>query len=378
MLMDDQALTQAVLDHIAAGSTDTGTGSWREPVEHYVSRARFDEELRALRALPAVLCPSAALAEPGAYVAREALGASLLAVRDLGGQVRVFRNACRHRGMEVARGTGCTKALACPYHGWTYGLDGGLRHVPHADGFPDVERSDRGLVEVGAVERHGLVFVNQDGPATLPEEIHEIDGLLAPEHAFAGVDEQTEPANWKILTETFLEGLHIRFLHRSTFFPVQYDNTNVVERFGPHSRVTFPYRAVTRLADRPPSERSIEGKLTLVHHLFPNAVVATFPGLRLLFVLEPLAPDETRIVTYAFSTSGPTDAVRPPGDRATGERPLLLDGGDEDFDAARSVQRGLATGANAFLEFGLYESAIGHFHHHLDRAVERIRQEATA
>jgi choline monooxygenase len=370
MLKDDQALAQAALDHIAAGSTDTGTGSWREPVQHYLSRERFDEELRALRTLPTVLCPSAALAVPGAHVARAALGVSLLAVRDLDGHVRVFRNACRHRGMEVGRGTGCAKALVCPYHGWTYGLDGGLRHVPHAEGFPDVDRSDRGLVEIGAVEAHGLVFVSPDGPATLPPEIHEIDGLVAPpDHTFVGVDEQTEPANWKILTETFLEGLHIRFLHRATFFPVQYDNTNVVEHFGPHSRVTFPYRAVTRLADRPPAERRIDGKLTLVYHLFPNAVVATFPGLRLLFVLDPVAPAETRLVTFAFSTSA-GGAAPPSGGEPRGERPLLLDGVDEDFDAARSVQRGLARGANEFLEFGLYESAIGHFHRHLDRAIE--------
>jgi phenylpropionate dioxygenase-like ring-hydroxylating dioxygenase large terminal subunit len=186
------------------------------------------------------------------------MGVPLVAVRDLRGQVRTFRNACRHRGMEVARGAGCAKALVCPYHGWTYGLDGGLRHLPHADGFPDVDRSVRGLVEVPAVERHGLVFVTQDGPSALPDEI---DGLIAHDHDFSGVSEQTEAANWKILTETFLEGLHIRFLHRHTFFPVQYDNTNVVEHFGPHSRVTFPFRNITRLADQPPAERSIEDKL---------------------------------------------------------------------------------------------------------------------
>ena len=376
MLKDDQTLAQAVLDHITAGSTDTGTASWREPVANYRDRHRFDAELRALRRAPAVLCPTASLAEPGAYLAREALGVSLLAVRDRDGRVRAFRNACRHRGMEVARGTGCAKALTCPYHGWTYGLDGGLRHVPHAAGFPDVDRATRGLVEVATVERHGLVFASQDGTEAEPPEIDEIAGLLTG-HTLAGVNEQTEPANWKIVTETFLEGLHIRFLHRDTFFPVQYDNTNVVEHFGPHSRVTFPYRAVARLADRPPAERRVDGKVTLVHHLFPNAVVATFPGLRLLFVLEPMTPAETRIVTYSFTPPAAlptpptpptsTDAEPPPG-----ERPLLLDGGDEDFAAARSVQRGLATGANEYLEFGLYESAIAHFHRHLDRAVTEV------
>lgn len=73
-------------------------------------------------------------------MAREAAGVPLVAMRGTDGQVRAFRNACRHRGMEVARGTGCTRAFTCSYHGWTYDLEGRLRHIPHEAGFPGFDR----------------------------------------------------------------------------------------------------------------------------------------------------------------------------------------------------------------------------------------------
>ena len=71
-------------------------------------------------------CPSAALAEIGAYVARDAALTPVVAIRGADGVARAFRNACRHRGVQLVDGAGCRKALTCRYHGWTYGLDGRL------------------------------------------------------------------------------------------------------------------------------------------------------------------------------------------------------------------------------------------------------------
>jgi len=79
------------------------------------------------RRQPTLFCPSAALPDPGSYLARDAAGTALLAVRGRDGRVRVFRNACRHRGVQVAEGEGCRTAFVCPYHQWVYGLDGCLR-----------------------------------------------------------------------------------------------------------------------------------------------------------------------------------------------------------------------------------------------------------
>jgi phenylpropionate dioxygenase-like ring-hydroxylating dioxygenase large terminal subunit len=271
--------------------------------------------------------------------------------------------------MQVATGTGCARSLVCGYHGWTYALDGRLRHVPHDDAFPDLDRATRGLVEVPAVEQDGLMLVRLDGPGADAPTPGPWSGLVDGEGlTYAGSADSVEPVNWKVLTETFLEGLHIGFLHRDTFFPVQYDDLNVVEFEGPYSRVTFPYRNVERLADRDPSTWDVGHRLTYVHSLFPNAVVATFPGQHLLFVLEPEAVDRTRFTTYRFA-KGDAAAAASTGE---GEGDSLVGrGGAEDFMAARSVQRGLAAGANQVLTFGRHESAIAHFHRHLDAAVEQ-------
>src|SRR4030095_1489256 len=92
------------------------------------------------------------------YVARDAAGTPILAVRGGDGRVRAFHNACRHRGAQLADGSGCQKAFVCRYHGWTYGLDGRLRHVPHEDGFPGLHKTTRGLAPGEATEMRCLVF----------------------------------------------------------------------------------------------------------------------------------------------------------------------------------------------------------------------------
>jgi phenylpropionate dioxygenase-like ring-hydroxylating dioxygenase large terminal subunit len=371
-LADDPTVVQRILDHIDNKTTDLGEGTWREPVEHYRSEARFAlERSRVLRRYPTGFCPSAALPTPGSYVAREVAGTPLVAVRGSDGEVRAFRNACRHRGTQLAEGTGCEQALVCRYHGWTYNLDGSLRHVPHEHGFPGLDKRTRGLVPVEAVERQGIVFVTQDGPTDGPTsadaQLGDLPPLIPSTHRLIGSASVDTPANWKIVVEGFLEGYHIRSTHPETFYPVQFDNLNVVERFGRNNRITFPYRAVNKLRGVEPGERSVDGKLTYVYHLFPNVMVATFPGRIIMVVLEPIAIDCTRLVNYLLSDRDVKDSEAQQTLQRAGDFVNL--GAIEDRDVAIAIQRGLASGANEFFEFGLFEGAIGHFHRTLDAAI---------
>src|SRR5215467_14522780 len=176
--MDDQSVARRVLDHIANGTTDLGQQVWREPVANYRSPERLKSEIEVvLRCTPTPFCPSAALPEVGSYVAREAAGIPIVVVRGSDGKVRAFRNACRHRGMQVASGSGCARAFVCRYHGWTYNLEGKLRHIPHEDGFPGFDREKHPLVPVTATEKLGLVFINQDGLPTADPSLDDLDRL---------------------------------------------------------------------------------------------------------------------------------------------------------------------------------------------------------
>jgi len=161
-LMPDEAIIDRIFGHIDNHSTDQGEASWKEPTANYQSAHRLDAELNLIKQRWVVFCPSAALQKSGDYIARDAAGVPVIAVKSADGVVRAFRNSCRHRGVQVAKGEGCTSVFVCPYHGWSYGTDGSLRSVPHSAGFPGLEKDTRGLAPLECLEQNGLVFVRQD------------------------------------------------------------------------------------------------------------------------------------------------------------------------------------------------------------------------
>jgi choline monooxygenase len=384
---DDVQIVRRVLAHIDAGTTDEGE-VWREPVENYLEPTRFADELRLLRSLPSVFIPSATIPNPGDHVERVCFGTPLFAVRGNDGRARVFRNACRHRGMPLVEGTGCSRALVCRYHGWTYRLDGPLAHVPHANAFPDLNMSARGLVEVTSIEADGLIVIGalepdaaqsslrgcaEEAMAALSDGSPWRDKLL-PAERLVGENSVLLQINWKVLVEQFLEGYHIRSTHHETFFPLQYDDLNVVEMFGPNSRITFPFRNIERLRNRPESMWTIERRATFVYQLFPNVMLATFPDQVVVVVVDPIDVDHSRITSYNVAKPDVAEAVTGAAGDAGTAPSLLTRGALEDNEMSAGVQRGLHAGANEFVEFGRHESAIGHFHATLDQRLALLTE----
>ena len=143
--MSDQDVVARILNHIANKTTDRGNDIWHEAVENYRCEDRLSRELSLFKTLPTPFCPSTALTKPGDYIAKTAAKIPLIVVRGQDGKARAFKNACRHRGTELVDGKGCTGAFVCPYHGWSYGLDGTLLGIPHEDGFPDFDKLENGL-----------------------------------------------------------------------------------------------------------------------------------------------------------------------------------------------------------------------------------------
>ena len=366
--MTDQQVIDRILEHIDNKTTHMGTRSWREPTLHYTSQQRFDAELTLLGKTPVLFCPSDALPEYGHYLARDILNVPLFAVRDRNGEARVFRNACRHRGVKIAQGSGRKTTFVCPYHAWTYGTDGALKVIPHEHGFPQVNKCDKGLVPVHTIEKHGLIFVCLNAQHHI-DTLTDVPDLVPEGYRLYGEARAEIPANWKTVVESFLEGYHIKSTHTKTFYPVQYDNLNVIEHFGPHNRVCFPYRAVEKLRDRPPSQWQAETRLTYVHHLFPNTIVSTHPGFRVVISIDPVAPDKTIQSNFVMTNVDTSDE----------KNKQLLDHAvdlanssiDEDRAMILGAQAGLAAEANDYLEFGLFESAIVHFHSSLKTMLEK-------
>jgi phenylpropionate dioxygenase-like ring-hydroxylating dioxygenase large terminal subunit len=371
-ILDDQAVIAQLLEHIKNRTTDQADDVWREPVTHYTSEQRLGQEREGVfKRWPSVFCPSGALPEPNSYLAREAAGVPLLATRDSQGVVRVFKNACRHRGMQVAENSGRKKVFVCRYHGWTYRADGELTNIPHEAGFPDVDKSCNGLVPVESREQDGLIYVVQEPSPNCWDALNDIPKLLSDGQLVLDESEYLVDANWKLFAESSLEGYHIKPTHKNTFYPYGYDNTNLVELFGRNGRITFPFRRIEKLIDIPAAERQIDGRVTQVSNLFPNVMVATLSHFTNVVVLEPVAVDKTLARTWTLSNRGAVDTPQAKAEIKR-DKDFNAIGLREDQDVVESIQRGLASGANNHLTFGKYEKLIGHLHRNLQEVLTEV------
>jgi phenylpropionate dioxygenase-like ring-hydroxylating dioxygenase large terminal subunit len=363
ILLSADQIVDRVLAHAANKTTDVGERVWREPVENYRSVDRLNAEIDlVLRKTFAAFCPSAALPDPGSFIARDAAGKPIVIVRGTDGVVRAFHNVCRHRGMRLASDQGRNNAFVCSYHGWTYDLQGCLHSVPHESGFPGLDKSQHGLVALPAVERNGIVFVDQSGEASA-DNLTELPTLVDSRWQLHAIAMRETAANWKIVLEGFLEGYHIRTTHNDSFYKYGFDNLNIIEHFGQHSRVTFPFRRIQKLAQVPAAERSLLGYATFVYHLFPNALITVLSNHINLIVLEPLDIERTRLVTYTLVDG--TDMAA-----ALKDIEYTKAGGAEDTAVVCAIQHGVKSGANRYFTFGRFESAIVHFHEALDRVLK--------
>jgi len=314
-----------------------------------------------MRRYPTPFCPSAALPEVGSYVAREAAGTPLIAVRGADGKVCVLRNVSRARGAQATKERGAW-AFACHSYGWAYGLDGRLRHAAD-DGAPCLDQASPGLAPVHAVEHSGLVFVTQALPPLAPSladtSADELLAIIPPGERFYSIAEHDVAANWKILAEGFIAGYHIRTTNRETAYPPGpsgSDESTTAE--GLNRRVALSCRASARRRAASEADRV----LTYAYHLFPNVMVVMLPDLMAMIALEPVATDHTRVITYALSAHGDREAAPPEVAHAK----AFLDAGvAEDRASASAVQRRLTGGGHTHVELGRGEGALAQFHRRL-------------
>jgi choline monooxygenase len=173
------------------------------------------------------------LAAEGSYITASAGAEPVLVLRDDEGVIRAFRNVCRHRGSRLLSGSGdCGKAIRCRYHGWTYRFDGQLIGVPEGRSIPGLDKSQLGLFPARVEVVCGLVFVNLDIHATplaehvagLPERMERfgLERLRVRPEA-----DTSQPANWKIVADNYLEGYHVPIAHPGLMRLLDYKHYDV-------------------------------------------------------------------------------------------------------------------------------------------------------
>ncbi len=373
-LKSDAEIIAQVYAHIDNRTTDLGEGIWKEPTSNYTSDERFAAELLLLKHLPVVFAPSVALTDPGSYVAHPVAGVPVIVVRDHNKTLRAFRNACRHRGVMLIEGQGRTNVFRCPYHGWAYGTDGTLQHVPHEAGFPALDKCAYGLTEIHDVrEVGGLVFVCLEEPVD-DGALSDLPTLLPDDHLVFDYHEDEKNFNWKLNIEATLEGYHIKPTHEQTFYPYGYDNLNVVENFGRNSRITFPFRRIEDLRETPADERDIVGKVTYVYNVFPIGTVAVLSNHISVLISEPVAPGKTYYFSYRLGRLK-GDETEERLEKMKRDASFVADTGlAEDNAIVAKIQRGLDSEANQYFTYGLYEKAIIQLLRNLDELISQPSQ----
>src|SRR2546426_6854071 len=181
-------LAQRLFHYIDSGTTAMAEAMFCNPVSAYTSEERLALERRILfREPPLLVAFSGQLARPGDYLTDDDSATPILVVRSRSGTLNAFANVCRHRGARVTEGCGSGKrAISCPYHGWTYDLDGRLVDIPGEEGFAGLQREQHGLRPLAVAEQHGLVWVRPEPGATIDVDAHL--GGLAPELASFGFE----------------------------------------------------------------------------------------------------------------------------------------------------------------------------------------------
>ena len=308
-------------------------GARTMPQRYYVGDEVFAAEQDRIFA-QSWLCVGrgAELAEPGSYKL-QAIGAdSVLILREKSGALRAFHNVCRHRGTrlcEAERGT-LGQTIQCPYHAWTYTLDGRLIGAPHMQEVAGFDKKEYSLVRVALHEWEGFIFINM---APSPEPFEKVYAPLLARFArfnlgglrIARRIEYSVKSNWKLVLQNYNECLHCPTIHPQLSRVLPYtsganDLTSgpflggFMEIAPPHVSATMSGRSCGVLIGTLPDE---DQRRAYYYSLFPSWMLSIHPDYVVYYMVWPQSPSETKIIsewmfhpeTIARPDFDPSDAV---------------------------------------------------------------------
>lgn len=238
------------------------------PASAYISDAVFDEEIEKIFRRQ-WLCVGRVdqVPSPGNFFSIDLLGDKLVIVHGKDGQIRVLSRVCRHRSAELCSGSGKTNALVCPYHAWTYRLDGALHKAPLMENVDGFEEREWSLPAVRSEVWEGWIFVNFDPAAeSLMQQLSPLSKILDRYEMSSMVSTQTavfdSGFNWKVLVENFMEAYHHIAIHNDSFEPLfPAKDSFVPDNHGPYSILRMPSKKDTDLSGSLPPLPE-HGKLT--------------------------------------------------------------------------------------------------------------------
>jgi phenylpropionate dioxygenase-like ring-hydroxylating dioxygenase large terminal subunit len=359
--IQEQTLMTRLRRLIDTGCSD-GEGNFTAAAAEYVDSALYGQEVAALRSLPIPLMASASLPPQTTRLVKR-LGISLLVTRTADGRLHVLKNRCRHRGAElVTDETEFTspQRFVCPYHGWCYGLDGTLLHVPEREqGFPGLDAAAFALHRVPCVEFAGMVWIGGTSEADLNTAL----APLADELALQGLgrervlDERVWQGgfNWKLGVSGFLEAYHFKVAHKTGIAAHFAWNRVLIDQFGNNLRMTVPRTTIMRqpdILDREPFRNHV----SFIYFVFPCSFISILPDHASFITFLPDGLGSTSVESHVF--------VPHQGDDVYWQKnaALFAQTITEDMVLAASIQRGIVEEPTDVFTFATFEHPIAHFH----------------
>jgi choline monooxygenase len=302
-------------------------------------------------------------AAPGQFFTFDLDGEPLIVVRGADNTLRAFYNVCRHHAAAVAtEPCGVAQHLRCPYHGWTYGLDGTLKGAPEFAGVCNFDRHANGLVPVNTAVWENFIFVHlgQQPPALgnflgdLPQRVapHALSNL-----AFFARKTYTLACNWKVYVDNYLDGgYHVPHLHKSLNSVLDYSEYTIenAQHYSLQSSplVSSPDASVaqTRTGDR-----------AYYYWLYPNFMINLYAGVMDTNLVLPMGQDKCQVIfDFFFADTSPERAAYNAESVAVSDRVQA-----EDVDICESVQRGLHSRAYQAGRLSVRREAGEHLFHRL-------------
>ena len=287
------------------------------PPQAYLSEEFYELELEYLFRRDWVCIGREQEAEnPGDYFTIELASEPLLIVRDTDNRLRALSNVCRHRYMQVVTGQGNAARLSCPYHGWSYRLDGSLMAATNMSESRILDKDNCRLPEVKLETWLGFIFVNLDsGAAPLAPRLQELSARLAPYHIdkmrISSMYDEIWEGNWKLIMENNAEAHHHRTLHPQTLQPwMPGDDSHCGEDEQDWSLLRTPLMMELVRAQAPTYAELMERwsvdlepqdrEQTLTFILYPSSTLDASPGIVFWKRILPLDIKRTRVMMGAL------------------------------------------------------------------------------
>ena len=321
------------------------------------------------------------LRKPGDYITYDAVGERALVIVENTGALNAFHNVCRHRGAKLLDGSGnCEHRISCPFHGWSYGLNGNLANVPMPETFANLKKEDHGLKRLPVEIWHGFVFISfceqrvsvAERLRTVSEEVAAYQ--VAEMEPLISSYEQLRPYNWKVIHDIDNEGYHVPIGHPSLqqLYGLSYEDR--IENGIPISDAVISekpaklwsvknYQKILPRFDHLPEHRQ---KSWWYVGLFPNAVLAFYPDSVEYYMTIPVSESETRYLGCQFGLNDDrpaTRAARYLNMRING----LTDTEDESF--VRDMQNGMRSSVFPQPVLSTAELGVRHFHQQIQARI---------